>query len=129
MIDGNPEAPKSEAVGKLVARASSARPSHEETGWEEKGAEDVRLSPLKGAPVGGSGNPVLDTGEGEECMDGVGSRATVKAGKSVLTMCIARAVLGETDGNRSAAMLVVLTARIACSKDEDGSGVTKRLAC
>ena len=128
-IDGIPEAPKSETVGKLITRASSTRPSHEETGCEEAGAEDERLSPLKGAPVGGSGSPVLGTGEGEECMDGVGSRATVKAGRSVLTICMARAVLGETDGNRSTAMLVVLTARIACSRDEDGSGVTKRLAC
>ena len=90
----------------------------------------MRLSPLKGAPVRGSGNPVLDTGEeGEECMDGVGSRAIVKAGRLVLTICIARAVLGETEGKQSTAMVVVLTARIACSRDEDGSGVMNRLAC
>ena len=87
------------------------------------------MSPLKGAPVGGSGSPVLDTGEGEECIDGVGSLATVKAGSVVSMAAMASAIAGEAGGKGSVSVVVGLTASIARSKDKEGSGVIKVPAC
>lgn len=132
VIDVNTVAPRSELVGKCVMRASSTRPSHEATGREEETEVNegaARLSPMTGASAGGSGSPVLSTGEGDECTDGVGSLATVNAGRVVFTAAMASAVAGDTEGNWSTSVVAGLTARMACSREEVGSGVTKVPAC
>ena len=72
---------------------------------------------------------MLGTGEGEECTDGVGSLAIVKAGSVVSTAAMARAVAGEAGGKGSASVVDGLTVSMACSKEEDGSGVMNVPAC
>ena len=62
-------------------------------------------------------------------MDGVGSLATVKVGSVVSTAAMANAVASEAGGKGSASVVVGSTASIACSKDEEGSGVIKVPAC
>lgn len=123
------EASKSEEVGKLVVCAFSAWPTHEAVSREEESEGAARLSPLMGTSAKGGGNPVLSTGEGEECIDGVGSQATVNASSVVSIAAMARAVVGKTEGKQSTSVVDGCTASIACSKDEVGSSVTKVPAC
>lgn len=122
--------PKSEDVGKLAMRAASTWPSHEAI--EGRAIDDevaVRLSCVDGVSTRGGEGPVTSTGEGEECIDGVGSHTAVKAGKVVSTAAMARAVLGKAKGKRSAMVVEGSTAMIARSKDEEGSGVIKGATC